>query len=347
MTQAVTIIRRLEAGGRLDGSGYRALLDPDLAPAAVELLHSTARRVAVDAFGSGIKLRGLIEVSNVCRNNCLYCGIRAANGSLTRYALTDVQICDCAASAYRAGLRTVVLQGGESGPNGPFNADRVVRLVTKLKQQLPDMTVTLSLGEWERRDLERFRQAGADRYLLRHESINPDHYALLHPADMCLRHRVQCLYDLKDLGFATGCGMMVGSPGQTLDHLVQDLQFIERLQPEMVGIGPFLPHSATPFGNEPAGSLDLTLRLLSIMRLMLPQANLPATTALATLSPDGRLRGILCGANVVMPNVSPPDIRSCYTLYDGKACTRAEAVEGLSLLQAELDTIGYHCLFPS
>lgn len=347
MTQAVTIIKQLEAQRQLDGDGYLTLLNPDLDPAAVELLRSSARRVAVTAFGRGIKLRGLIEVSNICRNNCLYCGIRAANDRLTRYALTDNQICDCAASAYRAGLRTVVLQGGESGPSGPFNADRVVTLVTKIKQLLPDLTVTLSLGEWERSDLQRFRQAGADRYLLRHESINPDHYALLHPANMSLRHRVQCLHDLKDLGFATGCGMMVGSPGQTLDHLVHDLQFIERLQPEMVGIGPFLPHSATPFGNEPAGSLDLTLRLLSIVRLMLPTANLPATTALATLSPDGRVRGILSGANVVMPNVSPADIRSNYTLYDGKACTKTEAVEGLSLLQAELDTIGYHRLFPS
>lgn len=343
MFQTLELIRRLEAERRLDAVGYRTLLEPGLDPAAVELLHSTARRVAVTAFGRGIKLRGLIEVSNICRNNCLYCGIRAANSSLTRYALTDEQICDSATSAYRAGLRTVVLQGGESGPNGPFNADRVASLVAKLKQLLPDLTVTLSLGEWERSDLQRFRQAGADRYLLRHESINPDHYALLHPADMSLRHRVQCLYDLKDLGFATGCGMMVGSPGQTLDHLVQDLQFIDQLQPQMVGIGPFLPHSATPFAAQPAGSLDLTLRLLSIVRLMLPQVNLPATTALATLSPDGRLRGILSGANVVMPNVSPPDIRSNYTLYDGKACTRTEAVEGLSLLQAELDTIGYQC----
>lgn len=338
----IELIHRLEEEHRLSAQGYRLLLSDRLPADAAHLLHSTARKVAQSNFGHGIQLRGLIEVSNVCRNNCLYCGIRAANAQVRRYSLTDSEIMQCVHAAEAAGIRTVVLQGGESGPNGPFNARRVEELVRLIKAQYPGMTITLSLGEFERADYERFRNAGADRYLLRHETITPEHYAMLHPSEMSLEHRIQCLRWLKELGYETGCGVMVGSPGQTVEHLVGDLLFMQQFQPEMVGLGPFLPHAQTPFGTCAPGSLELTLRLVSIVRLMLPNANIPATTALATLAADGRRRGILAGANVVMPNVSPTRVRADYTLYDGKAHSQAEAVEGLRILSDELAEIGYH-----
>lgn len=303
-----------------------------------EWLACQARHVARRQFGRGIYVRGLIEISNYCRNNCRYCGIRAGNPEITRYRLTQAEILSCCALGYTQGFRTFVLQGGED----PRQTDDFISdTVSLIHRRYPDCAITLSLGEKSRHAYEQFFQAGATRYLLRHETYNATHYHYLHPAEMSERNRLRCLTDLKEIGYQVGTGIMVGSPGQTLDHLIEDISFIARFRPQMIGIGPFIPHHSTPFAHEKPGSLDLTLRLLAIFRLMHPAALIPATTALATLSPQGRLAGIQAGANVVMPNLSPPARRDQYELYDAKAAHGAEAAEGLALLKQSLDTIGY------
>ncbi len=322
-----------------DSSTLRHLLSDGLAPAESEALHAEARRVARSRFGTGVYVRALVEVTNVCRNDCLYCGIRRSNGGVGRYTLTPEEIVASCRRAYDAGLRTFVLQGGE---NPAFAERQVARVVEQLHRAMPEAAITLSLGEQSRDTYRRWRDAGATRYLLRHETACPRHYATLHPADMSFDHRMECLRTLRDLGYQVGTGMMVGTPGQTVDTLIRDLEFMADFRPEMIGIGPFLPHSATPLARCAPGELELTLRLVSILRLMHPSANIPSTTALATLHPEGRLRGVMAGANVVMPNVSPVGVRSRYNLYDSKAHTGAEAVEGLAQLAAQLDTIGYY-----
>lgn len=342
MNKQINYIETLRKERRLTPEGYRSLLSADLSAEAREFLRAAAQEEATARFGHGVFLRGLIEITNICRNNCLYCGIRAANADVTRYALSDDDILESCKAGYQAGLRTVVMQGGETGENGPFPAHRIVRILERIRNMFPDLAITLSLGEWKRNDLQRFHDAGANRYLLRHETINPRHYSSLHPANMSLSHRIECLRNLQEIGFQVGTGIMVGSPGQTIENIVEDLLFIQEFSPHMVGLGPFIPHKSTPFADQPAGNLDRTLRLLSIIRLMLPSANIPSTTALATLSPLGRIEGIRAGANVVMPNISPVAIRSKYNLYDGKAHSGAEAVEGLKILDNQLADIGYH-----
>ena len=306
--------------------------------ALVDRLRSAAREVAVARFGRRVFVRGLVEISNVCRNDCFYCGIRRSNTRVERYTLSAEQVLAACARGYELGFRTFVLQGGEWG------AERdkwIADTVAQIRNRYPDCAITLSLGEHTREAYAAFRQAGADRYLLRHETRNPDHYRSLHPDSLSLDHRLQCLCWLKELGYQVGTGMMVGSPGQTVDHLVEDLLFLRDFRPHMVGIGPFVPHHDTPLAGSPAGSVDLTTRIYAIVRLMLPDALIPSTTALATISPNGRLQGLLAGANVVMPNLSPTDRRDQYALYDGKANSGAEAAEGIAALKAELDTIGY------
>lgn len=306
--------------------------------ALVDRLRSAAREVAVARFGRRVFVRGLVEISNVCRNDCFYCGIRRSNTRVERYTLSADQVLAACARGYELGFRTFVLQGGEWGAErDKWIADTVARI----RNRYPDCAITLSLGEHSREAYAAFRQAGADRYLLRHETRNPDHYRSLHPDSLSLDHRLQCLCWLKELGYQVGTGMMVGSPGQTVDHLVEDLLFLRDFRPHMVGIGPFVPHHETPLAGSPAGSVDLTTRIYAIVRLMLPDALIPSTTALATISPNGRLQGLLAGANVVMPNLSPTDRRDQYALYDGKANSGAEAAEGIAALKAELDTIGY------
>ncbi|MBQ6811109.1 MAG: [Firmicutes bacterium] len=255
-----------------------------------------------------------------------------------RYRLSDDAILECCDTGYRAGFRTFVLQGGE---DRYFNDDRLEKLIRTIKERYPDTAVTLSLGERSRESYQRLFDAGADRYLLRHETANGAHYRKLHPDDLSLEHRMDCLQDLKEIGYHVGCGMMVGSPYQTMDHLIEDLRFLQRFQPQMVGIGPFLPHKDTPFGDRAPGSAEITLRLLAIIRLMLPHVLLPATTALATAEEDGRERGILAGANVVMPNLSPADVRTKYMLYDNKRSFGSEAAECLELLRASMENLGY------
>lgn len=316
---------------------YRRLLLTEEQP-VVDYLRDKAQRVAELNFGRNIYIRGLIEITNRCRNNCYYCGIRCSNRDVERYTLDRETILNCCRDGYRLGFRTFVLQGGE---DPSMSDDWIVDCVAAIRREFVDCAITLSLGERSKELYERLFEAGADRYLLRHETHNAEHYRFLHPQSMSLENRLQCLGWLKEIGFQTGTGIMVGSPYQTVDHIVEDLQYIEQLRPEMIGIGPFIPHHATPFASESSGGLDMTLKLISILRLISPTALIPSTTALATLSEDGRERGILAGANVVMPNLSPSNNRVNYSLYDNKAAFGSEAAEGLVLLEELLNRIGY------
>ncbi|MBR3785009.1 MAG: [Firmicutes bacterium] len=300
----------------------------------------TAKAAAIrkSVYGNKVFIRGLIEFTNYCKNDCYYCGIRAGQRNVSRYRLTSEEILDCCRQGYDLGFRTFVLQGGE---DLWWNDDRLSALVASIKDLHPDCAVTLSVGERSRESYQILFDAGADRYLLRHETADTCHYGALHPGNLTLENRMRCLHDLKDIGYQTGCGFMVGSPGQTVDHLIRDLRFIEEFQPHMVGIGPFLPAAGTPFACEPAGSTDLTVKLLSIIRLMHPEVLLPATTALGTAEADGRERGILAGANVIMPNLSPPEVREKYMLYNNKIATGDEAAESVASLRRSMEKIGY------
>ena len=306
-----------------------------------DALAERARAAREPIYGHDVFIRGLIEISSICKNNCYYCGLRASNASCERYRLTSEQIIACADLGYDLGFRTFVMQGGED-PH--FSDDVMCAIVSAVKECHPDCAITLSLGERSRESYARLRDAGADRYLLRHETADPDHYASLHPVSMSWEKRMQCLRDLHDLGYAVGVGFMVGSPYQTSAHLARDLAFIQAFQPEMCGIGPFVPHHATPFADEPAGTLEQTLGLLSVIRLIKPNILLPATTALGTIHPMGRELGMEAGANVVMPNLSPGDVRAKYLLYDGKICTGDEAAESLRSLKARLAKAGYNVI---
>ena len=303
----------------------------------IQYLFDRAHATAQQHFGNKIFMRGLIEISNHCKNDCLYCGIRRSQKDVHRYRLTKEEILDCCEQGYALGFRTYVMQGGE---DGWFTDDRMCDIVATIRQKYPDCAITLSLGERNHESYQRLFDAGANRYLLRHETADPAHYAQLHPAEMSLEHRMRCLQDLKAIGYQVGCGFMVGSPYQTVHTLLKDLQFISNLQPQMVGIGPFIPASNTPFHDRPAGSVETTLRLLSIIRLILPPVLLPATTALGTLHPRGRELGILAGANVVMPNLSPRAHRKDYSLYDNKLCTGDEAAECRVCLDRRIRTTG-------
>lgn len=303
-----------------------------------EYLFAQARKAREAVYGKAVYMRGLIEFTNYCKNDCYYCGIRRSAKGAERYRLTKEQILSCCEAGYGLGFRTFVLQGGE---DGYYTDERIAAIVSEIKEKYPDCAVTLSIGERDRASYEAFFAAGADRYLLRHETADDAHYRMLHPPELSLSHRKQCLRDLKEIGYQVGCGFMVGSPGQTPEYLVKDLQFIHELQPHMVGIGPFVPHHDTPFAKEAQGGLELTLRLLAIIRLMEPHVLLPATTALGTIDPRGREKGILAGANVVMPNLSPQDVRKKYMLYDNKICTGDEAAECVKCLERRIASTGY------
>lgn len=330
------LIDKLYETGDLAPAEYRELIDgrnPELA----EYLFEKARDVRIRHYGYDVYIRGLIEFTNYCRNDCYYCGIRRSNREAERYRLTKEQILECCSTGYDLGFRTFVLQGGE---DGYFTDDRMVDIISSIKSEYPDCAITLSIGEKSHESYKAFFDAGAERYLLRHETADPEHYRKLHPQELSLKNRKKCLQDLKKIGFQVGCGFMVGSPYQTTDCLVEDLLFIKELSPHMVGIGPFIPHHATQFAEKPAGTLELTLFLLGIIRLMLPTVLLPATTALGTIHPRGRELGILAGANVVMPNLSPRSVRKKYMLYDNKICTGDEAAECRYCLERRLESIG-------
>lgn len=303
-----------------------------------EFLFERARRVQQENYGNKIYIRGLIEFTNYCKNDCYYCGIRKSNPHVTRYRLSEEEILSCCANGYQLGFRTFVLQGGE---DGYYTDEKLCHLVKEIKNQFPDCAITLSVGEKSRTTYEQYYAAGADRYLLRHETYDAEHYRMLHPQTLSPKHRQKCLFDLKEIGYQTGSGFMVGSPGQTAEHLAKDMLFLKELHPHMIGIGPFISQKDTPFREETSGTLFQTLYLLGLLRLMIPQVLLPATTALASIASDGRKRGILAGANVVMPNLSPLENRKQYRLYDHKRYTKDEAAEGLELLRAEMKEIGY------
>ena len=303
-----------------------------------DTLRGAAVRERIRFYGNRVFTRGLIEISSFCKNDCLYCGLRRSNANAERYRLTPEEILECADSGYELGFRTYVLQGGE---DAYFTDGRLVPLITELKRRHPDCAVTLSLGERGYESYKRLREAGADRYLLRHETADEEHYKKLHPGEMSFQNRMRCLKNLKALGYQVGCGFMVGSPFQTPETLAKDLKFIEEFKPEMCGIGPFVPHHETPFAKHTAGTLELTCFLLSVIRLIHPPVLLPATTALGTIDPLGRERGILCGANVVMPNLSPVSVRKKYELYDNKICTGEEAAECRGCLERRMESIGY------
>ncbi len=288
-------------------------------------------------YGDSVFIRGLIEISNICKNDCYYCGIRRSNVNCERYRLTEDDILECCREGYELGFRTFVLQGGE---DAHFTDDFLASLLKKIKTSHPDCAITLSLGERSKDSYRLLRSAGADRYLLRHESANPTHYSMLHPPELSWQHRIDCLKWLRECGYQVGCGFMVGSPYQTIDMLCEELKFIESFKPDMCGIGPFIPHKETVFHDRPSGSVELTCILLSCIRLIHPKILLPATTALGTLSPNGREKGILSGANVVMPNLSPASARKKYMLYDNKLSDGAESAQEKDTFEKRLASIG-------
>ena len=303
-----------------------------------ELLASAADKVRRKYYGNKVYIRGLIEFTNYCKNNCYYCGIRAGNSQAHRYRLTKEQILDCCSEGYRLGFRTFVLQGGED----PYYKDeRICHIVAAIRAQHPDCAITLSIGEKERASYQAYFDAGANRYLLRHETADAEHYAKLHPASMSLANRKRCLFDLKEIGYQVGSGFMVGSPFQTPENLLADLRFLQELMPDMIGIGPYITYEQTPFAQQKSGTAEQTLRLLSMLRLMFPYALLPSTTALGTIHPQGRELGLKAGGNVVMPNLSPVNVRKLYELYENKICTGEEAAQCRSCLEARVRMAGY------
>ncbi len=308
-------------------------------PEAAELLTQEAVRIRKKHYGDKVYIRGLIEFTNYCRNDCGYCGIRRGNLHARRYRLTKEEILECCARGYELGFRTFVLQGGE---DRWFTDERMADIIRSIRASYPGCAITLSIGERSYESYRLLKEAGADRYLLRHETADEEHYGKLHPSEMSLAVRKMCLYDLKLLGYQVGAGFMVGSPGQTADCLAKDLLFLKELRPHMVGIGPFVPHHDTRFAQEKAGSVELTLFLLSVIRILLPKVLLPATTALGTMDPQGREKGLQAGANVVMPNLSPQKNRKQYELYDNKICTGEEAAECLECLARRVEQAGYH-----
>ena len=331
------IIERIASGKELSVKEWIQAIDCD-DPGYAEELKAAASDTRDRIYGKKVFARGLIEFTSYCRNDCYYCGLRRSNKNALRYRLSYDCIMDTAEAGYRAGFRTFVLQGGE---DSYFTDERLIMIVRGIKERYPDAAVTLSVGERSFESYKALKEAGADRYLLRHETADDVHYRKLHPDDMSQENRIRCLYDLKELGYQTGAGMMVGSPGSSSRTLAEDMVFLSSLKPEMVGIGPFIPHSATPFRDEKRGSVDLTLRMVSLVRLALPHAMIPSTTALATASSDGQLQGILHGANVIMPDITPQSERSKYMIYDGKKITGDEAGENLRQIAEGMESIGY------
>lgn len=331
------LIDKLEKQRILDKDEYINLLE-NATDSDCGYLFERARYVANTVYSNKVYIRGLIEVSNICKNDCYYCGIRRSNKNAQRYRLSADDIIKCCDLGYTLGFRTFVLQGGEDN----FFTDEILCDILKtIKTKYPDCAITLSLGERTYKSYKALYDAGADRYLLRHETATSEHYMKLHPKNLSLENRKQCLFNLKNIGFQVGSGFMVGSPYQTIQNIVSDILFLKELSPHMIGIGPFISHKDTPFKGYTNGTLNLTLKLLSILRLMFPNILLPATTALGSIYPNGRELGVLAGANVIMPNLSPPDSREKYMLYDNKLFTGAESAEGLNKLKNSIKNIGY------
>ena len=337
MNRINELIDRLERDRILTKEEFTEIIR-EHTPENDEYLFAKARAIREKAYGKTVYMRGLVEFTNYCKNDCLYCGIRRSAKNAERYRLTKEQILSCCETGYGLGFRTFVLQGGE---DNHYSDETIVSIVSQIKKKFPDCAVTLSIGEKSRESYEKYFSAGADRYLLRHETADNCHYRKIHPEELSPENRKRCLSDLKEIGFQTGCGFMVGSPYQTAENLASDLLYIHELQPHMVGIGPFIPHHDTPFAEENPGTLEMTLLMLGLTRLILPNVLLPATTALGTIHPKGREMGLLAGANVVMPNLSPKDVRKKYLLYDNKICTGDEAAECIACLGRRVASAGY------
>lgn len=329
------LVGLLETQRDLTDTQLKTLLETDAYDAA---LFQAADRVRRTHYGTAVYIRGLIEFTNYCKNNCYYCGIRRDNRHVTRYRLTKEQILACCAEGYALGFRTFVLQGGED----PYFTDaRLCDIVSSIRKNHPDCAITLSVGEKPRESYQAYFDAGASRYLLRHETADAAHYGMLHPAELSAQNRQECLFHLKEIGYQVGSGFMVGSPYQTTENLIADLRFLQKLQPDMIGIGPYITHAETPFADQKSGTLELTLRLVAVLRLLFPYALLPATTALGTIHPEGRELGLKAGANVVMPNLSPTGVRSLYELYENKICTGEEAAQCRGCLEQRVKRAGY------
>lgn len=332
------LVDKLEQTQSLSKEEWSALIR-GRTPGTADYLFERAREVRHRYYQHDVYIRGLIEFTNYCKNDCYYCGIRRSNRNARRYRLSKEQILDCCENGYKLGFRTFVLQGGE---DGHYTDEVLTDIVRTIRSRYPDCAITLSIGERSYDSYRQLYEAGADRYLLRHETYDPQHYGKLHPETLTAGHRQQCLRNLREIGYQVGTGFMVGSPWQTPENLADDMLFLKELNPQMVGIGPFIPHHDTPFADQPAGTLELTLFMLGLIRLMLPKVLLPSTTALGTIAPDGREKGILSGANVVMPNLSPTDVRKDYLLYDNKICTGDEAAECRKCLERRMNSIGYN-----
>lgn len=329
------LVEKLYNTGNLSDSELKKLIESNERP---ELLAEYADKVRRKYYGNKVFLRGLIEISSYCRNDCFYCGIRRSNRNVERYRLSREEILSCCRNGYDLGFRTFVMQGGE---DAYFTDDFMCSLISEIKQKYPNCAVTLSLGERSYESYRRMKESGADRYLLRHETASEELYGKLHPSEMSLANRKECLFNLHKLGYQVGAGFMVGVPFQTTENIIEDLRFLQELNPHMIGIGPFVPHHDTPFADKKGGTLEMTLKLLGILRLMFPKALIPATTALGTISPDGREMGLKTGCNVVMPNLSPVSVRKKYDLYDNKICTGEEAAECRTCLQRRIESVGY------
>lgn len=331
------LVQKLIKEGILTKEEFVELLDI-YTEDTMDILKEAANKYRKRYYSNKVYTRGLIEFTNYCKNNCYYCGIRAKNSSANRYRLTKEEILACCAKGHQLGFQTFVLQGGE---DNYFTDERLCEIISNIKRNYPDCAITLSVGERSYQSYKALKEAGADRYLLRHESALEEHYKKLHPKEMSLTTRKDCLYQLKSLGYQVGAGFMVGSPYQTNECIAEDLLFLKELEPHMVGIGPFIPHHNTPFSQEERGSVSKTLLLLSIVRILLPKVLLPATTALGTADKDGREKGLEAGANVVMPNISPLSLRKKYEIYDNKISEKEEAGENLTSLKKKLQIMGY------
>lgn len=332
------LVEKLRENRDLSDAELKELIESDTHD---EELTRAADEVRRERYGDAVYLRGLIEFSSYCKNNCLYCGLRAGNANAERYRLSKEQILSCCDEGYGLGYRTFVLQGGE---DPYYTDDMICDIVRSIKEKYPDCAVTLSIGEKPRESYEKYFAAGADRYLLRHETADSDHYGKLHPDNMSSENRKRCLYDLKEIGYQVGSGFMVGSPYQTTENLIADLRFLQELQPDMIGIGPYITHKDTPFKDMKGGTLELSLRMLAILRLMFPYALLPSTTALGTINPTGRELGLKAGGNVVMPNLSPTNVREKYAIYDNKICTGEESAQCRRCLEMRIKSAGYRAV---